>query len=125
MLQPPFIVVDKSTDLYFYRAIEDVSRDLEAVDVRNGEYRFYDCNACPAELGVEPTIVLRLPAFLGGGLPGEYVKVGPSSAPPEPLELICALNRALDNLPEELPEPRPSTLPELINLTISKYGYSP
>ena len=125
MLQLPLIVVDASTDVYFYRNTEDLSRDLEAIDVRNGEYRVYDLNAQPGELLVESRVVQRLPTFLGGGMRLETVVVRPSSAPPEPAELVRALNKALDNLPDKTPGPRPSTLPALFDLAISKYGYSP
>jgi hypothetical protein len=36
-MRPP-IIVDAKSELLLYRTIEDLVADLEAIDVRNGEY---------------------------------------------------------------------------------------
>lgn len=40
-MRPP-IIVDARGDVSIYESAEDAQRDLEAIDVRNGEYAFFD-----------------------------------------------------------------------------------
>ena len=52
-MKPP-IVVNNRGDVMFFASIEDVERELEAIDVENREYVAYDSEGHLVELGTAP-----------------------------------------------------------------------
>lgn len=124
MLQPPFVAVDKSGDVYIYSSPSEITRDLEPIDVENGEYRLYDSKGAIAGLIVQRALVRDAPWILGGKVWRETVSIEESSQPLAPEDLCIALNKALDFQPNP-PQERPANLLELILLAADVLGYSP
>lgn len=124
MIQPPFVVVEKSGDISFYRHSFDLVRDLEPIDVKNGEYEIYDRSGAVVVPMVDSILVRSRPFFFGGDLRREAVLLRPWPGPAAPDALALALNRALDATPGA-PDDRPAELAKLIQLAASTLGYSP
>lgn len=59
----------------FYRTAESLELDLEAVDVRKGEYRAFDAQGQILSLSIEQRTTKKTPWFLGGDWKAEFVCV--------------------------------------------------
>lgn len=107
------MVVEKHGEVSIYRHAVDLVRDLEPIDIRNGEYEIYDRSGA--------TVV---PMVDKVSQPHEKVVLRPWPGPQAQEVLARALNRALDAVPGA-PTQRPAALSELVELAAVELGYSP
>lgn len=64
----PVLVVARDGDVWVYRTADRAADDLEAQDVRDGEYRLYDCAGAQFELVAETdTSRVRVGPRIEGG----------------------------------------------------------
>lgn len=97
-IKPPVVIVDRrGNDISIHASIEDAQLHLEAIDVKNSEYRAYDSEGCLLALDV----VIDKTSVLFGFFQTSVERVRIRQAEDEPLhadELRTALLRFLEAL---------------------------
>ena len=83
-MRPP-IIVHARGDVSIYESVDEAQRDVEAVDVRNGEYEFYDSEGRVLRGVVVPRATWGLGKYLP---PNEDVKLEPVSEPGAATEVL-------------------------------------
>jgi hypothetical protein len=106
MLNPPIFVVDRDgSDMRAYLSEEDVTRSLEAIDVRRGEYLAYDVDGRLVRLGADRS---RVTIELAEQAPGHAA------------DLERALRNYLTAVGDSAGEDRSYDLPALVQKFLSK-----
>lgn len=117
------IIVNEHGDISIYRSVEQAERDLEAIDVQNGEYVAYDAQGQPLVLSV----VVEEKAGPLGLFPRHIENVRMTEDPTAKADeagLRALLVQFLDRAGISLNDVRDEELSSFVNALVEKIGYS-